>query len=94
MWNGGSGYTAIADILKDSYNLDVNVDYLRKQVAKVVNYTNSIVDLDNINDNSALSNHLKERGINKDDVVSVKHWQSMGGDLRFSIVTKEKDKGK
>ena len=92
LWNGGSGYTAIADILKDSYNLDVNVDYLRKQVAKVVNYSNSIVDLDNINDNSALSNHLKERGINKDDVVSVKHWQSMGGDLRFSIVTKEKQR--
>ena len=92
MWNGGSGYTAIADILKDTYNLDVNVDYLRKQIAKVVNYSNSIVDLDNINDNSALSNHLKERGINKDDVVSVKHWQSMSGDLRFSIVTKEKQR--
>ena len=46
-------------------------------------------DLDNINGNTALDNHLKERGINKKDVVSVKHWQSMGGDLRFSIVTKD-----
>tara|TARA_R110002126_G_scaffold84069_3_gene204539 strand:+ start:1112 stop:2206 length:1095 start_codon:yes stop_codon:yes gene_type:complete len=45
-------------------------------------------DLDNINGNTALDVHLKERGINKNDVVSVKHWQSMTGDLRFSIVTK------
>lgn len=45
--------------------------------------------LDNINDNTALDLHLKERGIPKGDVVSVKHWQNMGGELRFSIVTKE-----
>jgi len=45
--------------------------------------------IDNINDNSALSTHLNERGINQDDVISVKHWQSAGGDYRFSIVTKE-----
>ena len=45
-------------------------------------------DLDNINGNTALDVHLKERGIDKKDVVSVKHWQSMTGDLRFSIVTK------
>ena len=46
-------------------------------------------DLDNINGNTALDIHLKERGIDKKDVVSVKHWQSMNGELRFSIVTKE-----
>ena len=45
--------------------------------------------LSNINGNTALDLHLKDRGINKNDVVSVKHWQNMGGDLRFSIVTKE-----
>ena len=45
-------------------------------------------DLDNINNNTALDIHLKDRGIDKKDVVSVKHWQSMTGDLRFSIVTK------
>jgi hypothetical protein len=43
----------------------------------------------NINDNSALSQHLLDRGIDKKDVVSVKHWQSASGDYRFSIVTKE-----
>jgi hypothetical protein len=45
--------------------------------------------IDNINDNSALSTHLDERGIDQDDVISVKHWQSASGDYRFSIVTKE-----
>ncbi len=45
--------------------------------------------VDNINNNSALDIHLKERGINKKDVVSVKHWQSGSGDYRFSVVTKE-----
>jgi hypothetical protein len=47
------------------------------------------IDVENINGNTALELHLKERGINKEDVVSVKHWQNMGGELRFSIVTKQ-----
>ena len=34
--------------------------------------------------------HLQERGINKKDVQSVKHWQAANGDYRFSVVTKEK----
>jgi len=45
--------------------------------------------VENINDNSSLNAHLKERGIDKKDVVSVKHWQSANGEYRFSIVTKE-----
>jgi len=45
--------------------------------------------LDNLNNNSSLDLHLLDRGIDKKDVVSVKHWQSAGGDYRFSIVTKE-----
>ena len=47
------------------------------------------IDVENINGNTALELHLKKRGINKEDVVSVKHWQNMGGELRFSIVTKQ-----
>ena len=31
--------------------------------------------IDNVNDNSALTDHLNDRGIDKDDVISVKHWQ-------------------
>ena len=46
-------------------------------------------DLINVNGNTALDLHLAERGIDKKDIVSVKHWQSMSGELRFSIVTKE-----
>ena len=42
----------------------------------------------NLSHNSALDEHLLERGIDKKDVVSVKHWQNMGGELRFSVVTK------
>ena len=49
-------------------------------------------DNTNLNGNTALDIHLAERGINKKDVVSVKHWQSASGDYRFSIVTKEDDK--
>ena len=43
----------------------------------------------NLNGNTALDIHLSERGIDKNDVVSVKHWQSADGQYRFSIVTKE-----
>ena len=52
-------------------------------------YQNRARFVENINDNSALDDHLKDRGIDKKDVVSVKHWQSASGEYRFSIVTKE-----
>jgi hypothetical protein len=48
--------------------------------------------IDNINDNTLLDAHLSERGIDKEDVVSVKHWQAANGEYRFSIVTKDNDK--
>jgi len=47
------------------------------------------ISVTNINGNSALDVHLAERGIDKSDVVSVKHWQSASGEFRFSVVTKE-----
>ena len=52
-------------------------------------YKHRAKSVDNINDNSALNQHLSDRGIEQKDVVSVKHWQSASGDYRFSIVTKE-----
>jgi len=52
-------------------------------------YQGRAESLDNINGNTALDLHITERGIKKDDIVSVKHWQSANGDYRFSIVTKE-----
>ena len=46
----------------------------------------------NTNDNDQLSSvyldYLKERGIQPEEVVSCKHWQSANGEPRFSIVTK------
>ena len=52
-------------------------------------YENRAENTTNINGNTALDVHLLERGIDKKDVVSVKHWQSASGEYRFSIVTKE-----
>ena len=52
-------------------------------------YENRAENTTNINGNTALDVNLLERGIDKKDVVSVKHWQSASGEYRFSIVTKE-----
>ena len=52
-------------------------------------YENRAENTTNLNGNTALDIHLNERGIDKKDIVSVKHWQSANGEFRFSIVTKE-----
>jgi len=52
-------------------------------------YENRAESTTNTNGNTALDINLAERGINKKDVVSVKHWQSASGEFRFSVVTKE-----
>ena len=52
-------------------------------------YENRAESTTNTNGNTALDINLAERGIKKNDVVSVKHWQSASGEFRFSIVTKE-----
>ena len=52
-------------------------------------YENRAESTTNTNGNTALDINLAERGIDKKDVVSVKHWQSASGEFRFSIVTKE-----
>lgn len=46
--------------------------------------------VDNVSDNSIteFQAYLKEQGIDESDVKSVKFWQTMKGDPRFSIVTK------
>ena len=47
---------------------------------------------DNSNDNDStiteFESYLIENGINRDDVASVKFWQTMTGEQRFSVVTK------
>jgi len=47
---------------------------------------------DNSNDNDSVitefESYLADNGINREDVASVKFWQTMGGEQRFSVVTK------
>lgn len=62
--------------------------YTWKEVNSNVNETNPVGDLDPAFV-PELDLHLQERGIDKKDVQSVKHWQTSSGELRFSIVTKE-----
>ena len=51
---------------------------LTKEEEELV-YQNRAETVDNINGNTALEIHLNQRGIDKKDVVSVKHWQSSSG---------------
>lgn len=46
------------------------------------------VDNTNTSNITEFDEHLKTLGITQEDVKSVKYWQTMGGDTRFSIVTK------
>jgi len=59
-----------------------------KESQNNVNETQNIGDIDPAYI-PELDLHLKERGIKKQDVKSVKHWQAANGDYRFSVVTKE-----
>lgn len=61
---------------------------LSKEEVEMV-YESRAESTTNTNGNTALDINLAERGIDKKDVVSVKHWQSASGEFRFSIVTKE-----
>ena len=78
LWNSGTGYTAIAEILIEKYNLNVKSRYLRRTVTSIIK--DSIPNFSNVNNNSALDEHLLERGINKEDVIIYKKWQRLGED--------------
>ncbi len=54
-----------------------------------INEIKNVADRDTASYIPELDLHLKERGIDKKDVRSVKHWQAANGDYRFSVVTKE-----
>ena len=60
-----------------------------EEIELVLKHRASQVNLDNINSNSALAEYCAERGIDMKTIVSVKHWQNMSGEPRFSIVTKD-----
>jgi len=50
-------------------------------------------DLDNVNQSeiNKFKEFLNSNGIAEEDVKSVKYWQNMGGENRFSVVTKGED---
>ena len=53
-------------------------------------YEEGEIENDNINVNESDYNSLlKEQGLDRTDVKSVKIWQTMKGETRYSIVTKE-----
>lgn len=62
--------------------------YVWRDSNQNINETENIGDIDPLYI-PELDLHLKERGIKKQDVQSVKHWQAANGDYRFSVVTKE-----
>lgn len=90
LWNDRYGYQDIADFLIKKYKLDVQRRYLRHPIKMIIHTSKN--DYQNQNKNTALSQHLEDRGISHEDVISVKHWQNMNGDYRFSVVTKENQK--
>jgi len=53
LWDEGCGYTSIAQHLIDKYHLDVQSDYLRKQIARIIKH--SIVDKEIIEQNVRLA---------------------------------------
>ena len=63
------------------HEIEIIKEMRAKEIALNLNENNQM--------NSVYLEYLKERGINPDDVISVKHWQAMNGEPRFSIVTKE-----
>lgn len=59
------------------------------EIELVLKHRANQISLENISSNSALTEYCAERGIDMRTIVSVKHWQNMGGEPRFSIVTKD-----
>jgi hypothetical protein len=78
-----SGVTVIAKTFK----VDEETAREALKLAKLVNKDNV-----NINDNlTDYEEFLIKNNINNSDVKSVKYWQTMGGEQRFSVVTKNND---
>jgi hypothetical protein len=64
---------------------------IRAEQAGTVENKSTSEGADNFDPNSkdnVYLEFLQERGISQEDIVSVKHWQNMKGEPRFSVVTK------
>lgn len=77
-----------------SEKLDCSVETCRHALKEArLDAKGSDFDLDNVNASeiSEFKTFLKENGIEEKDVKSVKFWQNMQGDNRFSVVVKGED---
>ena len=77
-----SGPTRVSQVFNVSIDNAVSAIFEAKRQVKLEN--------DNSSDNriTEFENYLVDNGISKDDVASVKFWQTSGGDQRYSVVTK------
>ena len=77
-----------------SERLDCSVDTCRHALREArMDAKDSDFDLDNINKSemTEFKQFLEDNEIDEADVKSVKFWQNMGGDNRFSVVVKSED---
>ena len=77
-----------------SERLDCSVDTCRHALREArMDAKDSDFDLDNVNKSemTEFKQFLEDNEIDEADVKSVKFWQNMGGDNRFSVVVKSED---
>ena len=77
-----------------SERLDCSVDTCRNALKEArIEAKENEFDLDNVNSSeiTEFKQFLKDNEIDEADVKSVKFWQNMGGDNRFSVVVKSED---
>lgn len=69
---------------------EIAVEAIREAKKLLKQATLGLTDSSNENNNviTEFESYLIENGINRDDVSSVKFWQTMKGEQRFSVVTK------
>tara|TARA_R110000824_G_scaffold20796_6_gene77947 strand:- start:18463 stop:19596 length:1134 start_codon:yes stop_codon:yes gene_type:complete len=81
-----------SEFLSEKFNCSVETCKLALREARA-ELKGSDFDLDNVSDNeiSEFNKFLKENEIDKSDIKSVKFWQNMTGDHRFSVVVKGED---
>jgi len=80
--------------IRSTYNeCDEALKEFRKEFKNKNKSTNEVKENFDITSKDTLyEKHLKDLGITKSDVKSVKHWQTIKGEARFSVVTKNENK--
>ena len=81
-----------SEFLSEKFNCSVETCKLALRETRA-ELKGSDFDLDNVSDNeiSEFNKFLKDNEIDKSDIKSVKFWQNMTGDHRFSVVVKGED---